>query len=81
MKMTSKKTLTVVTFEPDGIGVYVDGDLHDEGHGYMEGDILRGIIESDIEIDKCQTDHFHFDRWKGMPKTLEECEEMYGDEK
>ena len=79
--MTSKRTLTVVTFEPDTIGVYVDGDLHDSGESYMEGRILRDIIESDMQIDTCRTDHFHFDRWKGVPRTLEECEEMYGEEK
>jgi len=72
-------TLTVITFEPDSIGVYVDDELYDEGHGYMESDILRDIIESDIEIDRTTTEHYHFDRWEGMPQSPEEAEKMYGE--
>lgn len=72
-------TLTVVTFEPDTLGFYIDGELDGTGEPYMEGDILRDYIESNREFDKTETRHYHWERpWRGMPNTLEECEEMYG---
>jgi hypothetical protein len=70
-------TLTVVTFEPETIGVYIDGKLHERGETYMEGRILREIIESDINIDNTETIHVYPDRWHGMPETLEQLEDIY----
>lgn len=75
----TETTLTVVTFEPNTIGVYIDGELYERGDSYMEGRILRDIIESDKEIDVTGTRHIHFDKWQGTPQTLEELEEMYGE--
>jgi len=70
-------TLTVVTFEPQTLGVYIDGELYDSGESYMEGRILREIIESDKEIDETETNHAYPERWEGMPQTLDELDEMY----
>lgn len=70
-------TLTVVTFEPQTLGVYIDGELHEAGESYMEGRILRDIIESDREIDETETEHAYPERWEGMPQTLDELYEMY----
>jgi hypothetical protein len=74
----TETTLTVVTFEPNTIGVYINGDLYKSGDSYMEGDILREIIEGDREIDTTREDHIHFERWEGMPETLDEVTELYG---
>jgi len=79
IRTMSETTLTVVTFEPETLGFYIDGELHKSGDGYMEGRILREIIESDRVIDTTGTKHVHYDRWEGMPQTLEELDEMYGD--
>ncbi len=70
-------TLTVVTFEPRTLGVYIDGELHERGESYMEGRILRDIIESDTQIDETETEHAYPDKWEGMPQTLDELYEMY----
>jgi hypothetical protein len=70
-------TLTVVTFEPETLGVYIDGERYKSGDTYMEGRILREIIESDLEIESTETDHVHYDTWRGVPDTLNELEEMY----
>jgi len=70
-------TLTVVTFEPETIGVYIDGTLHERGETYMEGRILREIIESDRDIDTTETEHAYPKQWEGMPQKLEEVKEIY----
>jgi predicted NUDIX family NTP pyrophosphohydrolase len=70
-------TITVVTFEPETIGVYIDGTLHDLGETYMEGRILRQIIESERNIDTTETEHAYFEQWEGVPNELEEVEEIY----
>jgi len=70
-------TLTVVTFEPETLGIYIDGNLYECGETYMEGRILREIIESDQEIDTTETRHAYPERWQGIPETLAELEEIY----
>jgi len=72
--------LTVVTFEPDTLGFYVDGKLDNTGESYMEGRILREYIESDTKFDETSTRHYNWERpWEGVPDTLDECDEIYGD--
>lgn len=73
-------TLTTVTFEPDRIGIYIDGELHERGESYMEPRILKEIMVTDINISETWELHYHFEQWKGMPSTLTEAEQMYGDE-
>ena len=72
-------TLTIVTFEPNTVGFYVDGELDELGEKYMEPDILSEYLVIDVEIDKVCRDHYNFGRWKGIPNTLDQCEEMYGE--
>ena len=72
--------LTVVTFEPDWVAAYVDGELYDEGHHYQESQILQDVILDDgVDIDEINTDWFDPETWMGTPETVEKCEEMYGD--
>jgi hypothetical protein len=70
-------TLTVVTFEPETIGVYIDGELHKRGESYMEARILRELLVSDQTIDEAETKHVHPEQWRGMPDTLDELENTY----
>jgi len=72
--------LTVVTYEPETIGVYIDGELHKRGESYMEARIMRDIMVSDINVTETETMWFGPERWEGMPDTIEEAEELYGDE-
>lgn len=71
--------LTVVTFEPDSIGVYIDGELYTRGDTYMEARIMRDImVDDDYNITETETKHVYVDTWRGMPQTIEEGAEMYG---
>jgi hypothetical protein len=73
----SDTKVTTVTFEPNTLGVYVDGELYESGDKYMETEILGDLLESDIEVDEFKTRHYYIDRWEGMPDTLEKAEELY----
>jgi hypothetical protein len=71
-------TLTVVTFEPDTIGVYIDGEKYNSGHTYMEARIMRDImVDDDVNVTETESKHVHPETWRGMPATLEELDEMY----
>lgn len=76
----SETTLTVVTFEPDWMAVYIDDDLYRDAHDYQEADILRDLIESDTEIDTVNTFWLNPSTWRGVPDSPAEAKEMYGDE-
>lgn len=71
--------LTVVTFGPTNLGIYINGKLEEIGEPHMEGRLLRKIMESDTQISETNTEHYKFREWVGMPNTLKEAEEMYGD--
>jgi len=71
-------TLTVVTFEPETIGIYIDGQIEKVGEKYMEGEKLMNIMESDITIDNTKTEHAHYEMWEGVPETIEKVKNTYG---
>jgi hypothetical protein len=72
------KKLHIINIEPDTYMMFIDGERYDRGDRYMKEDTLIELLEKDEQF-SVTTEHMHFNKWRGAPKTLEEAEEMYDD--
>lgn len=69
--------VAIVDVEPDWTGVYVDGELVEEGHTYHKTQMLTRVIN---DLDVYSTENYHFespDPWKGLPEQFENLTDTY----